>query len=68
MIRALKIINRKILLEPGMGEWLEKTSLKKCHVNSLLNREVESAMCTSGGKSIPGRGPREYKGFEVETN
>lgn len=56
------------MLEPGMGEWLEKTSLKKCHVNCLLNRKVESAMCTSGGRSIPGRGTREYKGFEMETN
>lgn len=25
-------------------------------------------MCTSGGRSIPGRGTREYKGFEMETN
>lgn len=45
------------MLEPGMGEWLEKISLKKCHVNSLLNGEVESAICTSGAKVFQAEAP-----------
>lgn len=51
------------MLEPGMGEWLEKTSLKMCHVSYLLNREVELAMYTSGGKRA-----RRHEALEVETN
>lgn len=56
------------MLESGVGEWLEKISLQKRHVNCLLNGDVESAMCAAGGKSIPGRGTRKFKSFEVEMN
>ena len=56
------------MLEPGMGECLEKTSLKMCHVSYVLNREVELATYTSGGKSFPGKRARRYEALEVETN
>lgn len=51
-----------------MGTWLEKTALKKCHVSNLLNIKVEPAMCTSGGKNIPGRGTRNCETLEVGTD
>lgn len=49
------------MLEPGMGEWWEKTSLKKCHGNGLLNGEVESAICTSGAKVFQAEAPDSTK-------
>lgn len=41
---------KKNVLETGMGEWLEKTSLNKGNVSCFLNEKVQPAICASGAE------------------
>ena len=51
-----------------METWLEKTTVKQCHVSSLLGKDMGPPMYMSGGKNISGRGTRKWKALELGTD
>lgn len=52
---------KKNVLETGMGEWLEKTSLNKGNVSCFLNEKVEPAICASGAEVFQAEEPGSAK-------